>query len=367
MTQPLRTLHVDTEHTWRGGEQQVVYLTTGLRERGHAADLVCQPGSPLAERAQAAGVPVWPLHMRGEGDLLAALRLSRIMARGRYHIVHSHTSHAHVIAGLASRLTLHPPKRVVARRVDFRIDTNPLSRLKYRWWCDRYIAVSQAVKRIMVAGGVPEDKIRVVNSSVDLARFENVEAGGLRSELALPPDAILIVNAAYLVEHKAQKYLVQAMPEVIRAFPNAYCLLVGDGDQRDNLERLVDQLGLRDRIIFTGFRKDALRFIKGADVSVMSSQEDGLGNSVQETLALRRPLVATNAGGIPEMVEDRVSGIVVERRDPHALAIGIIQMLSDPAAAARYGQAGRRTVEERFTVPLMVQKTLAVYRELVAE
>jgi glycosyltransferase involved in cell wall biosynthesis len=362
----LKTLHVDTALTWRGGEQQVLYLTTGLIERGHTAEIACQPGSALAERARDAGVPVHEVRMRGEWDLLGAARLSHLLARGKYALVHSHTSHAHVMAGLASWMTLRRPIRVVARRVDFRIDRNPLSRLKYKLWAERYVAVSEAVKRVMVDGGVPAEKIRVVNSSVDLARFENVEVGDLRAELDLPPDAVLIVDAAMLVEHKAQKYLVAAMPEVLEAVPDAVCLLVGEGELRPQLERQVAELGLQDRVLFTGFRSDALRFLKAADVSVMSSQEDGMGNSVQETLALRQPLVATDAGGIPEMAYDGVNAIVVEKKNPHALAQGILRMLRDPELAKRLGEAGRRTVEEKFTTDRMVERTLDVYRELMS-
>jgi glycosyltransferase involved in cell wall biosynthesis len=367
MNDRLKTLHVDTALTWRGGEQQVVYLTTGLIARGHVAEIVCQPGSALAERAAGAGVPVHAVRMRGEWDVLGALRVSRLLARGGYDIVHSHTSHAHVVAGLASWMTRKRPVRVVARRVDFRIDGSVLSRMKYRRWAERYIAVSEAVKRVMVDGGVPAGKVRVVNSSVDLARFEDVEVGDLRGELGLPGDAVLIVDAAMLVEHKAQKYLVAAMPEVLAAYPRAYCLLVGDGKLRPELERQAAELGLEERVVFVGFRADALRFIKGADVSVMSSQEDGMGNSVQETLALKRPLVATNAGGIPEMAYDGVNAIVVERKDPGALAEGIIRMLGDPELQRRLGEEGRRTIEEKFTTDRMVERTLGVYHELLGK
>ncbi len=367
MSEFLRTLHVNTARTWRGGEQQVYYLTTGLRELGHAADLVCQPDSPLAEKAKEAGVPVYEIKMRGEWDVLAAVRLARRISTGHYDVVHGHTSHSHAMIGLASWMLIRRPKRVVARRVDFRIDRHPLSKLKYHIWADRYIAVSEAVKRVMVDGGVKAKNVSVVNSSVDLARFENVEVGDLRGEFGLPKDAILIVDAAYLVEHKAQKYLVAAMPEVLKAYPDAYCLLVGDGDLRPQLEKQVKGLGLQGRVIFTGFRDDALRFIKGADVSVMSSQEDGMGNSVQETLALKRPLVATNAGGIPEMAIDGENAIVVQRKDAHALADGIIQMLGDSEMARRLGEGGRRTVEEKFTTTRMVERTLEVYRELVGQ
>ena len=367
MGQYLRTLHVNTARTWRGGEQQVYYLTTGLRELGHAADLVCQPGSPLAEKAKAAGVPVYEIAMRGEWDVAAAVRLARRISTGGDGVVHGHTSHSHAMIGLASWMLIRRPKRVVARRVLSPIDRQWLSKLKYKIWTDRYIAISDAVKRVMTKGGVPAKRISVVHSSVDLSRFDNVEVGDIRGEFALSPDAVLIVNVAMLDDHKAQKHLVAAMPEVLDAYPNAHCLLVGDGERRPQLERQVDELGLRGRVIFAGVRNDALRLIKGADVSVMSSVKEGMGNVVLETLAMERPLVTTNAGGIVESATDGVNAIVVKKKDPHALADGIIRMLGDPEMAKRLGEAGRRTIEEKFTTARMVERTLGVYRELVGE
>ena len=366
MKDQLRTLHINTARTWRGGEQQTLYLTSGLTQLGHVADLVCQPGSALAERAKAAGVNIIEINMRGEWDFIAAARIARLISRGRYDVVHAHTAHAHIVGGLASWMLIRRPKRVVSRRVDFSVRKNWFAGLKYKFWADVFIAISLAVRDVMVRGGVPAQKLRVVNSSVDLTRFENVEVGDLRGELGLPADAILVVNPAYLVGHKAQKYLVGAMPEVIAKYPNAYCLIVGEGELRPQLEAQIAQAGLTGRVILTGFRRDALRFIKGADVAVMSSQEEGLGNTVLEALALGRPMVATNAGGIPEIIENDVNGILVERRDSHALAEGIIKMLGNPDAAARYIEAGHRTIRDKFTRERLVERTIDVYRELLS-
>ena len=360
----LRTLHVDTERTWRGGEQQVLYLATGLRERGHVAEIACQPRSPLAERARSAGLTLREIRMRGESDPVAVVRLALRVARGRYDIVHSHTAHAHTLVGFALSLCFRRPRHVVARRVISPIGGGLLRGLKYRR-PDCYIAISNAVKQALLDGGVPEAKVRVVSSCVDLSRFDDVDAGALRSEFGLPSEAVLIVSVGFLVELKGHEYLIDAMPSVIGQVPHAYCVLVGEGERRPDLEARARKLGLADRIVFAGFRADALRFLKAADVSVMPSLEEGLGNSVLETLALRRPLVVTDAGGLPEVVEDGVSGLVVPRGNAAALADGILRALRDPEAAARRAEAGRHLVEERFTRPRLIDGTLQVYRELL--
>jgi glycosyltransferase involved in cell wall biosynthesis len=310
---------------------------------------------------------VYEIRMRGEWDLFAAWRIAGVMARGAYDTVQAHTSHAHAVAGIASWLVRRPPKRLVSRRVDFSANRHFLGWIKYRLWYDRYIAISQAVERVLLDDGVAAEDIRVVNSTVDLARFENVEAGGLRTELGLPADASLIINPASLVGHKSQADLIAALPDVLAAVPRAYCILVGDGELRGDLERQADRLGLRERVVFTGFRSDALRFIRGADVVCLSSREEGLGSVVLEAMALRTPVVATDAGGIPEMVRDGETGVLVERGNPRALAAGLVRMLGDRDLAVRCAEAGRRLVETKFNVSEMLRGTLAVYREVLEE
>lgn len=357
------TLHIDTERTWRGGEQQVLYLTTGLARRGHRVCVVCQPASPLAERAGDAGLDVIELRMRGETDFVAALALRKLIRRRGIDVVHMHTSHAHVLGSAAAYLARRG-RTVVTRRVDFGIGRNLFSRFKYRYGIDRYIAISEAIRQVLIAGGVDAGKIGVVHSGIDLARFNDVEAGGLRNEFGLAPGAPAIGNVAALVGHKGQCHLVDAMPRVLDAVPDARLFIVGEGDLRGPLESQIRQLGLEHAVTLTGFRTDVPQWLALFEVFVMPSVLEGLCTSVLDALASRKPVVASEAGGLPEIVHHERTGLLVPPGQPDRLADAIVRLLRDPELGRRLAETGRRYVEGDFSADSMVEGNLRVYDEV---
>jgi glycosyltransferase involved in cell wall biosynthesis len=363
----MRVLHLNTERTWRGGEQQVLYLMEGLRARSVEQLLVAQEGGVMAARAAEKGLPVKPLRMRGEVDVLAVLALHAIMKDG-FTIVHAHTSHAHSLGALAAALPgAGRPKVVVARRVDFSIFRRSflgLNRFKYLHGVDRYVTVSHAIKDVLLADGLPGSMISVVHSGIDLERIESApdRREELRRELDVPPGHRLVANVAHMADHKGQIYLVEAAPLVLAKLPDVTFAIVGDGELRASLEARARELGVPIR--FPGFREDVPSILKALDVFVMPSHMEGLGTSVLDAMAAGAPVVGTEAGGMREMLEHGKNGLVCPVRDPRALAAAITQLLRDPGEAHRLAAQARRDVRERFSKEAMVEKTLAVYREL---
>lgn len=356
----MKILHIDTEKTWRGGEQQLLYLVKGLKERGHTSLVVCQPGSPLEEAVKKAGVEVAPLKMRGEFDIPAAWKIGGILRRGKYDILHTHTSHAHSI-GLMSRSFGKVKGMAVSRRVDFPIK----SRFKYNYFDVQYIAVSEAIKRVMVQGGVSDQKIDVVRSCIDISRLDNATITDVRAELGISKDAVVIGNIAHMADHKGQIYLIRAAAIVRDGYPDVRFVIVGDGEMRGELEAEVRKLGLDGTVIFAGFRNDVASFLVSFDIFAFPSHLEGLGTSLLDAMVLKKPIVSTTAGGIPEVVQDGVNGILVPPKDPKALADAIIRLIEDPELRTEYGNTGRRIVEERFTDDRVVEGTLAVYKRIL--
>jgi L-malate glycosyltransferase len=359
-------LHVDSERTWRGGEQQALYLMIGLRARGHRVTLACQPGSPIAERARAAGLDVAEVRMRGEADFLAVWALRRLIRRGRFDLVHMHTAHAHAL-GCAAAALARQGRTIVSRRVDFGIAQTLLSGFKYRHGVDRFIAISEAIRRVLVAGGVEPSRVAMVHSGVDLARFEAVPPNRFREELGFPPDAPVIGNVAHMADHKDLRTLLAAMPSVLAAEPRARLVLVGDGELRGALEAQATELDLRHAVVFTGFRTDVPQWLDFFDIFVMSSHLEGLCTSVLDALAMRKPVVVTTAGGLPEIVRHEEHGLLVPPKDPEALAAAILRLLRDRELGRRLAEAGRRRVEAEFSAASMVEGTLRVYDEVMRE
>lgn len=363
----LRVLHMDTERTWRGGEQQALYLATGLARRGVLNLCVGQPGAPFVERAAQAGLEVAEVRTRGEADPGGVLRLRKLFRTWRPDIVHMHTSHAHTLGVLALRLG-GVGRAVVSRRVDFTIYRNRLrlSWFKYRFGVDRYVAISEGIRRQMVKDGIPASRIEVVHSGVDLTRFDGVEPHDLRAEFGLPAGAPLIGDVAHFGWHKAQEVLVQATPAILARHPEARVLLIGEGECMPAVRAEAERLGVAERILFTGFRRDVPSLILALDCFVMCSVLEGLCTSLIDALALRCPAVGSAVGGIPEVLLDGETGLTVPPRDPAALAGAVCRVLEEPALRDRLRERGRRHVEEKFTVDSMVDGNLAMYRRLVA-
>jgi L-malate glycosyltransferase len=357
---------MDTEKTWRGGEQQALYLATGLAARGVETLCVGQPGRPYVERCAAAGLEVEAIRTRGEGDPVGIWKLRQLFRRWKPDVVHMHTSHAHSLGLLAMRLG-GPGKAVVSRRVDFTIYRNVLrlSWFKYRFGIDRYVAISAAIKRQMVKDGLPADRIEVVYSGIDPTRFEGTEPHDFHAEFGLPPGAPVVGDVAHFGWHKAQEVLVQAAPAILEREPETRIFLIGEGECMPKVRAEAERLGVQDRIIFTGFRTDVPSLIKGMDCFVMCSVLEGLCTSLIDALALGCPAVGSAVGGIPEVLVDGETGLNVPPRDPAALADAVVRVLADAELRDRLVTNGLRHMQEQFTTDTMVAGNLALYDRLV--
>lgn len=376
----IRTLHIDTEPAWRGGEQQALLLVEGLAARGLPAILLARPDSPLLARARAAGLDARPFLARGDGDVRAAWRLARLVRAERPDIVHTHTAHGHGVAVAAARLFLGRcarPKLVVARRVDFSIFRHGipllgLNRLKYRA-ADRIVAVSSAVREVLIGDGLDPATIAVVRDGVPLLAAPPSAAAIAAARRALAPgapeNAPLAVNIAHLAPHKGQRFLIEAVPALRAARPDVRVAIVGGGGAplRGELEALARALGVADAVAFAGFRspEEIPAIAAAADVVVHPSVEEGLGSSLLEAMAAGAPVVATRAGGIPEIVRDGETGVLVPPRDPAALAAAILALLADRPRAARLGAGARAFARLEGGAARMVEETVRVYEEVL--
>lgn len=364
----MKTLHINTEMTFRGGEQQTLYLVQGLRKRGHEAHLVCQPESGIQGRAEEARIPCFPLRMRGEFDPCAAVRLARLMRSQAYDLVHSHTSHAHSQVTAASFFLRKRPVRIVTRRVDFSIFRHNflgLNIYKYTKGVDHVIVISRKIREVLIQDGVPADSISLVHSGVDPDRFKGEDGEYVRREFSLAPGTVVLGSVGFLEGHKGQQHLIQAMSTVVAAIPEVRLFLVGEGALERDLKALAQELGLSRHIVFTGFRRDVGAFLDVFDLLVVASVAEGLNTSILDALAMEVPVVATDAGGISEIITHQETGFLVPKADAQALATGILWMLQHRDRARAMASAGRQKVMEHFSASAMVEKNLAVYRKLI--
>ncbi len=357
MTGLPRIVHLASGREWRGGQRQVLLLARELRRLGLDQLVITTAGSRLTAELAEAGVPTRPVGWR-TGLSPHALWAAVAEARRLPSILHAHDAHALTLAGLASLVTRAP--FVVTRRVDF-----PLRRQGLWTKAAAVMAISEAVRRILIGDGIDAARISVVHSGIDLDRAADVRPGGIRTELGLPEAGPLAVCVAALVGHKDHSTLLRAAARLRDRLPDLHYALAGEGDLRTELESLARDLGVAPVIHFLGHVIEPRRLIAAGTVFVLSSSEEGLGTSVLDALALGIPVVATGAGGIPEMLEGG-AGILVAPKDSAGLAEGIAQVIGSQELRSRLAAQGRKSVA-RFTDRGMATKVIQVYRSVVLE
>lgn len=331
----------------------------GLRARGHRAVLVAPPAGELYRRASE-GPDLVPLAPRNEVDLAAAWRLARMIRQWQPDLVHAHDPHAVAMAGLALSFVAPKPRLIASRRVDFHLQTNSFSRWKHRQ-VDGFIAASGAIREILVRDGIPPDRIAVVHDGIDVDRVVRLPAQDLHAEYWLPHGAPALVAVGALVGHKGHRHLVDAMAIVHGRVPDARLVIFGEGELRVPLEKQIRHLGLDKHVLLPGFREDVLSLVKSADLFVTSSVTEGLGSAVLDAMAMGLAVVGTRAGGIPEVVVDGETGLLVPPGDAAALAAAVVDLLGAPARRAAFGRAGQARVQAHFDVEHLVEGTIAAY------
>jgi glycosyltransferase involved in cell wall biosynthesis len=228
---------------------------------------------------------------------------------------------------------------------------------------ERIIAISEAVRRVLLSDGIPPERVVRVHSGIDLEAVRRTRSGDIRARLRLPASGPLAVAVGALVGHKDHGTLIEAAAALRQTRPELHWVIAGEGPLRRMLEGRIDSLDLGDRVHLPGQVPDPLRLIAGADVFVMSSREEGLGTSVLDAMALDVPIAATSAGGIPEML-DRGAGLLSPPGDRDALAASVARILDDPALRASLVARAQDRVEE-FSATAMAEGVLAVYRSIV--
>jgi len=357
-------LHLDEQTGWRGGEQQASWLIQGTAAKGHKLWIAGKANSPFLNSDHGGAAlervvaPFW-----NEVDPVTIWKLAQLCMHEQIDIIHAHSSHTHMIAALVGILASRPSV-VVSRRVSFPPKTDFINRWKYRT-PDRILAVSQKVADVLRDYGLSEEQVVRVYSSIDVERL-NVEPAD-RSEFGIPENVPLLFNAGALVGHKDQATLLNAVAGLRDRVPAFHLLIAGEGTLRASLENQIASLELEDCVTLAGHREDVPQWMRAADCYVSSSWSEGLGTSVLEALACKTPVVAAEAGGIPEMVRPGESGYLVPNKNPEALADAIAACLESPDEALSMAVAGQQRVLEVFSTERMVEDTLAQYHALVAE
>jgi glycosyltransferase involved in cell wall biosynthesis len=360
------SLHIDTAVGWRGAQSLVLHTVLGLRARGQRAALVAHPDGELLRRLSE-GYDLVPLAPRGEVDLPAAWRLSRVLKQLAPDVIHAYDPHAVAMASTALSIAAPspPPPLVTSVRTAAHLAHNSFARWKYSQ-IDCFIANSTFVHDRLIADGVPRAKTTIVNQGVDVERIVEMPAANVHAAFYLPTHAPVVGNVAALSPDKGHHHLIDAAQLVVREVPDVRFVIVGDGELREGLEKHVRDRHLERHVFLVGFRADALDLTKAFDVFAVSPIAGGLCTALIEAMAASKAAVATSVGAIPEIVVDGETGFLTPARDHAAMAAKLILLLKDQALRERMGAAALARARDRFTVERLVAETAAVYERLTA-
>jgi len=350
----MRVLHIDTETGWRGGQQQALLLAQGLVAHPQfdgESTTVCRRGSALAARLSAANLPFRELDIASPWLPSGVLQLRRLADKLGAEVIHAHASQAHTFAALSTIATRR--HLVVTRRVDFM----PKSIWKYRR-CARVVAVSQAIAGILRSAGIPDERIAVIHDGIDPARFAQADAVRGRKALGLAGGDEFVLCVAAYEDHKDHATLLSAWERLAPTHPRIHLMLAGEGSLRPALAARAAAL---PRVRLLGFRDDIPDLQAAARAFVLTSHLEGLGTAVMDAMCCGLPVVATRAGGIPELVTDEVDGLLAPVRDAAAVAEQLGRLLADPALGARLGAAAKATAAQRFHASTMVDAYVDLY------
>jgi len=327
----------------------------------------------LAQKLRETGARVYVIQERGFPlDVSIVFRLTRILRTERITVVHTHGYKSNVIGGLAARLTKRPllvrtehgMPPPISRTGHFSV--SPFSVLDYligRSWTDCIIAVSRDLSLIL-AKRYPPRHIRTIYNGVDIApHTDPLRVHHLRSEFALSANDAVIGIFCRLMPIKALDIFLRAARLITVNVQNVRFFVVGDGPLYDSLRSEAQRLGLERRMTFTGFRHDALDLVRMMQVIVLSSLHEGLPMILLEAMALGKPVVATRVGGIPELIQDGVTGILVPPADPDSLANACLDLIRKPSIAEELGRRAQHQVEAHFTAEKMLEDLLKVYAD----
>lgn len=369
MTKSFNILYLaNSGEIFGGGQISLLGLIKGLNQGRFHPFVVCPADGSLVDELSKMGVETQIIRMETLRNLnifswmRTIHRLIQLIKGIKIDLIHSNGSRATIYGGIAARLTNTPLIWHVRIADSDRLLDKLLARL-----AAKIIVISKAVGKRFDWLKNKEEKIVVIYNGIDLEKFNPwINGEKIREEFHLSFQTPLVGIVGRLDWYKGHGYFLQAAKKIAEAIPDTHFLIVGDGEYKKRLENIRKELGLNENVLFTGNREDIPQILAGIDIFLLSSVSEGFGRSVAEAMACGKPVVATRAGGIPEIVVDGRTGILVPPRDSNAMACAIIELLKDREKGKDMGRKGRKRVEGFFSIERNVRETELVYQTVLS-
>lgn len=334
----LKILHSEAATSFGGQETYILQVMRILRERGHQVEAACQPHAQLTARLRDEGFVVHTLYMDGARNYIRGVKqLSAVLRQGQFDVVNSHSRRDTLLAGMAGRLAGTPVivrTRHLAKKVG--------SLFSYTIVPNRVVTPSEYVRQHLIEKGVKPEAVQVVYPCINPDEIDHAPALDLRVELGLDPQALLVGCVAVLRRQKGHKELLMSLRPLFQKYANLHWVVVGDGTPgREELSALITELNLSDRVHLLGRRADVPSLLPNFDVFALATHIEASGTVFLEAGAAGIPVVGTRVGGVPEVIQEGKSGLIVPLYDIDALTLALECLIRDPALRQEMGQAGK--------------------------
>ncbi len=368
-------LHTESSTGWGGQEIRIVEESLGMIKRGYRAIIASPQESIIYKKVKEHGIAVFHVGFQKKNPA-SILRLISLINKESPDIVNTHSSSDSWIATIAVRLSKTRPKVLRTRHLSTPISKSFLSRLIYNILPDAVITTGEEIRQRMINdNGFDSSKIFSIPTGIDLERFNPVRVKAVlqsKNLLTYPFNKrgkggfFSIGMIGVLRSWKGHKYFIEAMPEILNQIPDAIFYIVGDGPQEDNIKNFIHNLSLREKVFMLGHREDIPELLSSLNVMVQPSYaNEGVPQSILQALAMEKPVIASDAGSIKEVVIDRKTGFLIEPRNPAQLAEKVIELYRNPELMVKFGKEGRRLVEENYSIEKMLNKMEALYERLL--
>ncbi len=356
-------LHSEWSDGWGGQERRVLAEMAGMARRGHRLTLVTRPQATIAAQARRLGIAVMVLPFRGKFDPISIAGTYRLIRRDRVDIVNTHSGVDSWVGGLAAKLA--GSTLVRTRHLNL-----PLRR---RWHNfvhylpDAVVTCGEEMRRNLIDNcGFPRGLVTSIPTGVDFTEFQPHQARvATRNALGIAEGEFLILMVGVIRAVKRHEIALRALARLRTALPKARMVIAGDGPMRGDMARLATELDLGSRVSFLGHRDDVPDLLAAADCLLLSSRSEGVPQAVTQALGLGVPVVATKVGGVPELIIDGRTGLLVPAEDVAGIAAALTRMAENPEQARRLGRDGRDHVMARFSLEAMLDATETLYARLL--
>lgn len=366
MVKKLTVLHTESSLGWGGQEIRIFQESLRFTELGYKILIACQEGSEISRKAEMAGLPVFIVPMRFAGDPVAVSNFLRIIKSEDVDIIHTHSSKDSWIAGFAGRISGTPIVR--SRHLTTPVKQNWAAAFVYRHLCDTIITTGKYIKESLVRDNkINSGKIISIPAGVDTARYDtHISGNTVRAELAIENAYPVVGVVAILRNWKGHQYLLEAVPAIVTSYPNAKFLIAGNGPQWDNLQRKIRDLGIEKYVIMMGFREDIPEILASLDIFILpSTASEATSQVIPQALAVGKPVIATNTGGLPEIIEDGITGLLIEPGNHEAIACAVVRMAENKEEAEKMAVRGREKILKGYTFQRMIDDTSGVYQNIL--